>query len=425
MICGTSTVDPLETNAALTATGTLTATDIDSAATFVAQSNAAGSNGYGHFDIGANGVWTYTANTAHDEFVGGVTYTDSLTVATADGTTRVITVSILGTNDAAMISGTSTVSLSETNAALTATGTLTATDVDSAATFVAQSNAAGSNGYGHFDIGASGVWTYTANTAHDEFVGGVTYTDSLTVATADGTTKVITVSILGTNDAAMISGTSTASSERDQRGARRDRRADRKRRRQRGDLCRAEQRRRQQRLRPLRHRCERRLDLHRQYRPRRVRRRRTYTDSLTVATADGTTKVITVSILGTNDAAVISGTSSGDVTEDVAVNAAHQLQTSGHLTVTDVDTSAPAFAPQGNVAGDHGYGHFNLDASGTWTYAADNAQDRNSAARCRTNLTDSFTAVSSDGSASKLVTVDHPRRAGCADPDRRRCLRRR
>ena len=49
-----------------------------------------------------------------------------------------------------------------------------ATDVDSAATFVAQSNAAGSNGYGTFSIDAAGVWTYTMNDAHDEFVGGIT-----------------------------------------------------------------------------------------------------------------------------------------------------------------------------------------------------------------------------------------------------------
>ena len=56
---------------------------------------------------------------AHNEFVAGTTYTDSITVATADGTTQVITVTITGTNDAAVITGTSTASLTETNAVLT------------------------------------------------------------------------------------------------------------------------------------------------------------------------------------------------------------------------------------------------------------------------------------------------------------------
>ena len=46
---------------------------------------------------------------------------------------------------------------------------------------------AGSNGYGKFSIDAAGTWTYTMNNAHDEFVGGDDYTDSITVATADGT----------------------------------------------------------------------------------------------------------------------------------------------------------------------------------------------------------------------------------------------
>ena len=120
-------------------------------------------------------------------------------MATADGTQRVISVSMLGTNDAAVITGTSSASLSETNAAQTTGGTLSATDSDSSNAFVVQTGVAGS--YGTFGINAAGVWSYTMSGAHDEFVGGTTYTDSVTVATADGTQRVISVSMLGTNDA--------------------------------------------------------------------------------------------------------------------------------------------------------------------------------------------------------------------------------
>ncbi|UUZ51979.1 VCBS domain-containing protein [Massilia sp. B-10] len=91
---------------------------------------------YGSVTLQTNGQWTYTASTAHNEFVGGTTYTDVFTVSSADGTTSTITVNILGTNDAAVLS-TATVNLTETNAVLTANGTLTISDVDSAATFVA------------------------------------------------------------------------------------------------------------------------------------------------------------------------------------------------------------------------------------------------------------------------------------------------
>ena len=159
------------------------------------------------------GTGSYTTDTAHNEFVGGTTYTDTLTVSSADGTTHVLTVNILGTNDAAVITGTDTQNLTETNAILTTGGALSVSDVDSAATFIAQTGVEGSGGFGKFTINAAGDWHYTTDTAHNEFVGGTTYTDTLTVSSADGTTHVLTVNILGTNDAAVITGKSSGSVE--------------------------------------------------------------------------------------------------------------------------------------------------------------------------------------------------------------------
>ena len=57
---------------------------------------------------------------------------------------------------------------------------LTISDVDSAATFVAQADTVGS--YGTFSIDAAGAWSYTTSSAHDEFVAGTTYTDTFNVA---------------------------------------------------------------------------------------------------------------------------------------------------------------------------------------------------------------------------------------------------
>jgi VCBS repeat-containing protein len=210
VITGTSTVNLTETDAVLNASGALTATDVDGSAAFNALSNVAGNHGYGHFAITTAGAWTYSTDTAHNEFVGGQTYTDSFTVTTADGTPQVVTVSILGTNDAAVITGTSAVNLTETDAILSASGALSATDVDGSAAFNAQSSVAGNHGYGHFSITAAGAWTYSTDTAHNEFVGGQTYTDSVTFTTADGTPQVVTVNILGTNDAAVIGQPSVA-----------------------------------------------------------------------------------------------------------------------------------------------------------------------------------------------------------------------
>ena len=170
-----------ETNAAadIAASGTLTISDVDSAATFVAQAGTAGS--YGTFAIDSAGAWTYTASSAHNEFVAGTTYTDTFSVASADGTLTSVTVNILGTNDAAVLSA-DVRNLTETNAAPTspASGTLTISDVDSPATFVAQAGTAGT--YGTFAIDSAGAWTYTASSAHNEFVAGTTYTDTFSVA---------------------------------------------------------------------------------------------------------------------------------------------------------------------------------------------------------------------------------------------------
>ena len=318
MITGTSTASLTETDAVLTASGNLDATDVDGSAAFVAQTDVAGSNGYGTFSIDDTGAWTYTTDpSAHDEFVAGTTYTDSITVATADGTTQVITVSILGTNDAAVITGTSTASLTETDAALTASGNLDATDVDSSAAFVAQTDVAGSNGYGTFSIDDTGAWTYTtAPSAHDEFVAGTTYTDSITVATADGTTQVITVSILGTNDAAVITGTQHGEPDGNRRGADRERQPGRHRRRQLGRLRGADRRGRQQRLRHVLDRRHGRLDLHdRSFGSRRVRGRHHLHRQHHGGDGRRHDAGHHRQHPGTNDAAVITGTSTASLTE--------------------------------------------------------------------------------------------------------------
>ncbi|WDG54802.1 beta strand repeat-containing protein [Pseudomonas chlororaphis] len=188
-----------ETNAAIdiSTTGTLTISDVDSAATFVAQTNTAGS--YGQFSIGTGGAWTYVADSAHNEFAAGTTYTDTFAVSSADGTLTSVTVHILGTNDAAVLSA-DIANLTETNAAIdiSTTGTLTISDVDSNATFVAQTNTAGS--YGQFSIGTNGAWTYVADSAHNEFAAGTTYTDTFAVSSADGTLTSVIVHIAGSND---------------------------------------------------------------------------------------------------------------------------------------------------------------------------------------------------------------------------------
>src|SRR5882757_464418 len=207
-VLSSATVALAETNAALTTGGTLTVSDVDSAQTLVAQTNVAGANGM--FSIAANGAWTYTANIVFDNLNVGQSVSDTFTVASADGTTTTVQVTINGTNDAAVLSS-ATVALAETNAPLTTGGTLTVTDVDSAQTFVAQTNVAGTNGT--FSIAANGAWTYTANSAFNNLNVGQSVSDTFTVASADGTTSTVQVTINGTNDAAVLSSATVALTE--------------------------------------------------------------------------------------------------------------------------------------------------------------------------------------------------------------------
>src|SRR5207253_2973234 len=197
---GSATVALAETNAALTTGGTLTITDVDSPQTFVPQSNVAGANGT--ISDAGHGGWDYTANSAFDNLNVGQSVSDTFTVASADGTTTTVQVTINGTNDAAVLSS-ATVALAETNAPLTTSGTLTVTDVDSAQTFVAQTNVAGANGT--FSIAANGAWTYTAHSASHPLYVGQSVSDTFTVASADGTTSTVQVTLNGTNDAAVLS----------------------------------------------------------------------------------------------------------------------------------------------------------------------------------------------------------------------------
>jgi VCBS repeat-containing protein len=306
VITGSSKAELTETNAAQSIGGDLNATDVDSAATFVAQSNVAGDHGYGKFSIDENGTWTYTMNDAHDRYVGGQDYTDSITVKTADGTSQVITVTMHGTNDAAVITGTATDSVLEASGVLngtagdaTASGDLNATDVDSSADFVVQNGEAKT--YGTFSIDATGAWSYTLN-----------------------------------NDNAAVQALNTSSTP-----------------------------------------------LH---------------ELVTVATADGTEKVIDITINGANDAAVITGSSTAELTE---TNAAQS--TGGDLNASDVD-SAATFVAQSNVAGSNGYGKFSIDAAGTWTYTMNNAHDEFVGG---VEYTDSITVKTADGTSQVIIVTMH------------------
>ncbi|MFC3175502.1 VCBS domain-containing protein [Novosphingobium bradum] len=200
------------------ASGVLSVADPDHGeAAFAAPASLAGTYGSFAFDA-ATGAWAYTldnARAATQALGAGATASDGLTVTSLDGSAaQAITVTIAGANDAAVITGTARGAVAEDSTALV-TGQLAASDPDAGeARFAAPASLAGTYGSFAFDA-ASGAWTYAldnARAATQALAAGQTVTETLAVQSFDGSAaQAITVAVSGSNDAALIGGTTTAS----------------------------------------------------------------------------------------------------------------------------------------------------------------------------------------------------------------------
>ena len=393
VISGTAT-GAVKEDGTLTAAGTLTVADVDSGeAHFQTPASLTATYGVFTFDP-STGVWGYTLNNAAADvqsLTGGQVVHDTLTVKSADGTaSQQIDVTITGTNDTASITGTATGAVKE-DGTLTAAGTLTVADVDSGETHF-QTPASLTATYGVFTFDPStGVWGYTLNNAAanvQSLAGGQVVHDTLTVKSADGTaSQQIDVTITGTNDAAVITGTSSGTvveaggvdngtpGTPTATGTLTDTDVDNP-----ANTFKAvsSATASDRRLRHLHDDRGRGVDLHAQQHQRHGAGAQcpasTLTDTFTVTTIDGTAQVVTVTINGTNDAAVISGKSSGNVEiADDGPGSGTPTDT-GTLTDTDVDNTPNTFiAAAAGSATDHGYGTYQMTAAGVWTYTLNNS----------------------------------------------------
>jgi VCBS repeat-containing protein len=304
------------------ASGMLTDTDVDDPAnTFTAVSSPhVSDHSYGSFTITADGHWTYTlddSNPAVQALNVSDTLTDTFTVTTIGDTPQVVTVTIQGSNDPAVVSGDTHGYVVEaggvhnaSHGVPTATGLLTDTDVDNPPnTFLAvTSPQASDHGYGSFAMTTDGHWTYSLD---------------------DGNCAVQALNV-----------------------------------------------------------------------------GQTLTDAFVVKTADGTAQTVTITIEGSNDAAVICGDTRGCVVEP-SKSCDPPPSASGTLTDKDVDNPDNTFAavtcPQ---TSDHGYGSFTMTASGTWTYLLDEGDPAVKALNACDTLTDTFTVTTIDGTAqTATVTI--------------------
>ncbi|WP_168878864.1 S-layer family protein [Rhizobium sp. P28RR-XV] len=125
-------------------------------------------------------------------------------------------------------------------------------------------------------------------------------------------------------------------------------------------------------------------------------------ESFTVQVSDGqgavTTQTVVVTVNGTNDAAALSGSATGSVTED------GQLTASGALTVADVDNGENHFQTPTSLSGTYGTFTFNA-TTGVWGYALNNAASNVQALIGGQTAVDKLTVTSADGTASQDIVV--------------------
>lgn len=166
---------------------------------------------YGNFTFDpASGIWTYTLDPAKsDSLVAGQHVTDTLTVASADGSaTHDIVVSITGANDIAVIGNPDQHDVTE-DGVLATSGTLSIDDVDQNQNSFQTGVVSAPGNLGTLTIGADGAYSYSVANDLVQYLGQDQTRDEIfTVTAQDGTTKDVTFTIHGTNDAATIASSS-------------------------------------------------------------------------------------------------------------------------------------------------------------------------------------------------------------------------
>ena len=329
----------------MTATGTITYTDADTTDTHAfSLSGAAASYGTAGVDP-VTGLWTYTVidSGAVDALAAGEHLADSVTVKVADNnggsSTQLVTIDIVGTNDAPDIhlvtTDSAAATLTETNAGLTTSRTLTVTDPDLSDTVSSSVTA----------VVASGSTTGLGLTNGQLLAMlGVTPASGLAADSTDAHNLNWTFNSGTQAFNYLASGQS--------------------------------------------------LTL-------------TYTVQSTDSSASplSDTQAVTVTINGSNDPAVISGKSTGSVEVADDGPGSGKLTDTGTLTDTDVDNTPNTFiAAAAGSATDHAYGTYQMTAAGVWTYTLNNSNPMVQGLHEGHYLTDTFTVHTVDGTAT-VVTI--------------------
>ncbi|HEY9879774.1 MAG TPA: VCBS domain-containing protein [Leptolyngbyaceae cyanobacterium] len=401
----------------LTATGLISIADVDQGEASFKPTVTGLNTNLGTLSLQPNGSYTYSVANSAVQFLGaGQTKTETFTVEALDGTTKEVSFTITGINDAAAIGTPTVTGVTEDAAAptLTATGSIAIADADQGeASFKSTVTGLDTN-LGTLSLQSNGSYTYSVANSAVQFLGaGQTKTEIFTVEALDGTTKEISFTITGANDAAVIGTPNVAAVTEDvgvanssliatgsisitdvDQGQASFKSSVTKALGTLGDLT---------------------LAANGSYTysvansaVQYLGADQTKTETFTVEALDGTTRQVSFVITGVNDAATISGNATASVKEDTNVNNG-KLTVGNKLIVSDVDQGEAFFDTavsfKSNSLNSAALGILNIDTTGNFSYSVDNSKSQIQFLGVGKTITETFTVKSKDGTTSQDIAI--------------------
>ena len=163
------------------------------------------SSDWGDFELLADGSWSYLPGEATIALRAGQSVIDSFIVVAGPISTT-LSLSVVGVNDLAQISGDLTGSVTAWSSELATSGTASVSDPDNNESFFRVQQIAGD--YGSFSVNAAGLWSYTLNsnlTVVKALPIGSSLDEEFTLTSLDGsTTEIVNITIAGGNDGTQI-----------------------------------------------------------------------------------------------------------------------------------------------------------------------------------------------------------------------------
>ena len=382
-------------------TGQLSATDPDSSDQLI-HGLAGGAAAPAGFTLQPDGHWGFDPrDPAYDHLRAGEQQQILVPVQVSDGhggvSQQTLTITIIGTNDGAVIGGAHTGHVQE-DVHSSVSGVLTISDADQGENHFQPQTISGH--FGTLTIDLDGHWTYqldNSNPAIQALPEGNSLIESLMVKSADGTNQRISISIHGSDDAAVIKGAHSGTVKEDGASTASGQL-------QVSDVDKGDN--------PAFHaetlqgvygqlvidasgHWTYQLDnASAQVLQGGTQARETFTVLASDSNGHQVSQTILVDVQGTADAAQISGTATGGVSEDQV------LQASGKLTVVDPDRNEAHFN-SGDQPG--AYGTLHMEADGSWTYQLNNASPLVQQLTASDQVRDQFTVTSADGTSHQIT----------------------